>query len=82
MEYVHQCKQRMFVIIFLSILSNYNLPCLQYFTDYKLTYKSENGTQNVPSVYKEYFLSYLGFAAQVPNVLFNLLNIFFQFGYV
>lgn len=54
---------------------------LQYFTDYKLTLKHDNGT-HVPSIYKEYFLSYLGFAAQVPNVLFNLFNIFFQFGYV
>ncbi|XP_054167111.1 equilibrative nucleoside transporter 3-like [Oppia nitens] len=30
--------------------------------------------------YKEDFLSYLGVSAQVPNVLFNLLNIIFQFG--
>lgn len=51
----------------------------QYFTDYKLTIQLNNGTK-IESKYKEYFLSNLGIASQVPNVLFNILNIFFQFG--
>nr|XP_027198136.1 equilibrative nucleoside transporter 1-like isoform X2 [Dermatophagoides pteronyssinus] len=51
----------------------------EYFTDYKLTIHQENGTI-IESKYKEYFLSNLGIASQVPNVLFNIFNIFFQFG--
>ncbi|XP_047113314.1 equilibrative nucleoside transporter 1 isoform X1 [Schistocerca piceifrons] len=43
-----------------------------YFVDYKLG-KAYLGTE---SVYASNFLAYVGFAAQVPNLLFNWLNIF------
>lgn len=49
---------------------------LQYFVDYKL---SENYT-GVSSKYATNFMPYLGFAAQVPNVIFNWVNIFVQLG--
>lgn len=50
---------------------------LQYFVDYKL------GTEYTgeESKYGDNFLAYLGFAAQVPNVIFNWLNIFIQIGW-
>lgn len=47
-----------------------------YFVDYKL---SENYT-GVSSDYATTFMPYLGFAAQVPNVIFNWVNIFVQLG--
>ncbi|KAK9688366.1 Nucleoside transporter [Popillia japonica] len=48
-----------------------------YFTKYKL---DSNYTGHEDNVYKTSFLQYLGFAAQVPNVIFNWLNIFVQLG--
>lgn len=48
---------------------------LQYFTDYKLV--TEDGER---SAYAKNFLTYIGFAAQIPNVLFNWINIFVQLG--
>ncbi len=51
---------------------------LQYFVDYKL---GGNDTSAAP--YREYFLSFLGFTAQVPNVVLNGVNLFCQCrGYV
>ncbi|GLV32794.1 Equilibrative nucleoside transporter 2 [Carabus blaptoides fortunei] len=47
-----------------------------YFVDYKL---SENYT-GISSKYATNFMPYLGFAAQVPNVIFNWVNIFVQLG--
>jgi len=61
-----------------SKLYNSVVVVFQYFEDYKLSIKHDNGTS--PTVYKEYFLAYTGVAAQIPNVLFNLFNIFFHFG--
>lgn len=51
---------------------------LQYFADYKLGYEYVG----MVTIYSASFLQYLGFAAQVPNVVFNWLNIFVQFGLV
>lgn len=48
----------------------------QYFVDYKL-HEQYTG---VESAYRMNFLAYLGFASQVPNVLFNWLNIFWNLG--
>lgn len=50
---------------------------LQYFVVYKLgqEYTGQNLT------YAANFLQFLGFASQVPNVIFNWLNIFIQIGY-
>lgn len=50
--------------------------CSQYFVDYKL---GEEYT-GLKSNYAANFLAYLGFAAQIPNVLFNWLNIFIEVG--
>lgn len=47
----------------------------KYFTDYKLV--TEDGER---SAYAKNFLTYIGFAAQIPNVLFNWINIFVQLG--
>ena len=44
---------------------------LQYFVDYKL---AGNATDVVK--YRNYFLSFLGFAAQIPNLILNGLNVF------
>lgn len=47
----------------------------QYFVDYKL-----NVNETSTDEYRLHFLSYMGVAAQVPNVICNALNIFVQFG--
>ncbi|XP_063608530.1 equilibrative nucleoside transporter 3-like [Penaeus indicus] len=47
----------------------------KYFTDYKLV--TDDGER---STYAKNFLTYIGFAAQIPNVLFNWINIFVQLG--
>ena len=48
-----------------------SLVNLQYFVDYKL---AGNATDVVK--YRNYFLSFLGFAAQIPNLILNGLNVF------
>ncbi|XP_026473506.1 equilibrative nucleoside transporter 1 [Ctenocephalides felis] len=48
----------------------------EYFVSYKL---SEEYT-GITSMYVTSFLAYIGFAAQVPNILFNWLNVFVQIG--
>ena len=50
---------------------------LQYFVTYKLGADSpELGYYP----WATYFLQYIGFAAQVPNVIFNWINVFFKVG--
>ena len=46
---------------------------LQYFVDYKL---ATDYTKEASIPYATYFLQYIGFAAQVPNVIFNWINVF------
>ena len=68
------------LIAFLWIVDSWMITMpfhLQYFVDYKLS----TGYTGVESVYGDNFLAYLGFAAQVPNVVFNWLNIFIQIGW-
>lgn len=48
-----------------------------YFVDYKLSESYTNQT----SEYATNFLPYIGFASQIPNVLFNWLNIFVNLGW-
>ncbi|XP_053685402.1 equilibrative nucleoside transporter 1 isoform X1 [Sabethes cyaneus] len=55
---------------------NMFITAKSYFVDYKL---SQNYT-GVESEYGTYFLSYVGFASQIPNLLFNWLNIFMNLG--
>ncbi|CAG2174700.1 unnamed protein product [Oppiella nova] len=59
---------------------------VKYF-EYKLTIPVTNTSLSdtaaavkVEQTYRSDFLSYLGLAAQIPNVLFNVFNIIFQFG--
>lgn len=48
----------------------------QYFIDYKMS-KEYTG---IDSEYRTYFLSYMMIASQVPNLVFNWLNVFIQIG--
>lgn len=59
-----------------SAESFYLSNTLQYFIDYKL---SANYT-GVKSEYVANFMPYVGLASQVPNLLFNWLNIFMDLG--
>ncbi|XP_064095264.1 equilibrative nucleoside transporter 1-like [Macrobrachium nipponense] len=54
---------------------NMFITAKNYFVDYKLV-----GEDGEVSSYATNFLPYIGYAAQIPNVLFNWLNIFIQFG--
>ncbi|XP_076382029.1 equilibrative nucleoside transporter 1 isoform X1 [Megalopta genalis] len=55
---------------------NMFITAKKYFVDYKLS-KDYAG---IETDYDKNFLAYVGFAAQIPNVLFNWLNIFIQLG--
>ena len=48
----------------------------QYFVDYKL---GEDYT-NTSVQYAAHFMQYIGFAAQIPNLFFNWMNIFLNIG--
>lgn len=55
---------------------NMFITAKSYFVDFKLD-ESYTGTK---SEYATNFLAYVGFAAQIPNVFFNWINIFVQMG--
>ncbi|XP_032682773.1 equilibrative nucleoside transporter 1-like isoform X2 [Odontomachus brunneus] len=55
---------------------NMFITAKEYFVSYKLS-KDYTG---VETNYATNFLAYLGFSAQVPNLLFNWLNVFLQLG--
>ncbi|XP_014607218.1 PREDICTED: NADPH-dependent diflavin oxidoreductase 1-like [Polistes canadensis] len=46
--------------------------------DYFVNYKLSKEYTDIESNYSTHFLSYLGFASQIPNLLFNWLNIFMK----
>ncbi|XP_029165286.1 equilibrative nucleoside transporter 1-like isoform X1 [Nylanderia fulva] len=48
--------------------------------DYFVSYKLSKEYTDVDTNYATNFLAYLGFAAQIPNLLFNWLNVFLQLG--
>ncbi|XP_015920528.1 equilibrative nucleoside transporter 3 [Parasteatoda tepidariorum] len=54
---------------------NMFITARSYFVDFKLKVNDTASTEE----YREHFLSYLGVASQVPNVMCNALNIFVQF---
>ncbi|XP_035206962.1 equilibrative nucleoside transporter 3-like isoform X2 [Stegodyphus dumicola] len=56
---------------------NMFITASSYFVDFKLNI---NDTDGSTEEYRQHFLSYLGVASQVPNVICNALNIFVQFG--
>ncbi|RWS21757.1 equilibrative nucleoside transporter 1-like isoform X2, partial [Leptotrombidium deliense] len=51
---------------------------LNYFVDYKLNVTSSEGST---SAYREYFLSYVGVASKLPNVMFQAFNLATQNSY-
>ncbi|XP_066582107.1 NADPH-dependent diflavin oxidoreductase 1-like [Prorops nasuta] len=55
---------------------NMFITAKNYFVDYKLS----NEYTGIDTNYATNFLAYLGFAAQIPNLLFNWVNIFVQLG--
>ncbi|XP_014218272.1 equilibrative nucleoside transporter 1 isoform X2 [Copidosoma floridanum] len=77
-------KDRLNIILFIMLLHgigalmpwNMFITAKSYFVEYKL---SENYT-HVNSTYANNFLSSLGLGAQIPNVIFNWLNIFVTLG--
>lgn len=56
---------------------NMFITAKSYFVEFKL---NVNGTDESTEEYRDHFLSYIGVASQVPNVICNALNIFVQFG--
>ena len=63
--------------IILLIFTNANtVVFFQYFANYKLG-KEYTDT---PLPYATYFLNYVIFAAQVPNLVFNWINVFLNVG--
>ncbi|XP_054738796.1 equilibrative nucleoside transporter 1-like [Anastrepha obliqua] len=56
---------------------NMFITAKSYFVDYKLENDSNSTSA---SNYAANFLQYMGFAAQIPNVVFNWLNIFLNLG--
>ncbi|XP_011169324.1 equilibrative nucleoside transporter 1 isoform X1 [Solenopsis invicta] len=77
-------RDRLNLVFFILILHgigalipwNMFITAKNYFIEYKLS-KEYTG---IATNYNTNFLPYLGFAFQVPNLLFNWLNIFIQFG--
>lgn len=55
---------------------NMFITAKSYFVDFKLV--STDG--NMTSAYAMNFMQYIGFASQIPNLVFNWLNIFVQLG--
>ncbi|KAM7361547.1 equilibrative nucleoside transporter 2 isoform 2-T4 [Cochliomyia hominivorax] len=55
---------------------NMFITAKSYFVDFKLT----SNNSNVSSTYAGNFLQYIGFASQIPNLIFNWLNIFVHLG--
>ncbi|KAF2358936.1 Equilibrative nucleoside transporter [Trinorchestia longiramus] len=54
---------------------NMFITAYSYFIDYKLV-----DDEGAKTEYAKNFLSYVGYASQVPNVIFNWINIFVQLG--
>ena len=77
-------RDRLNIVFYIMVLHgigalmpwNMFITAKHYFVHYKLS-KTYTG---VDTNYGTYFLGYLGFAAQIPNLLFNWLNIFIQLG--
>lgn len=57
---------------------NMFITAKDYFVGYKLSESYTNSTATAE--YATNFLPYIGFASQIPNVLFNWLNIFVNLG--
>ncbi|KYN34592.1 Equilibrative nucleoside transporter 3 [Trachymyrmex septentrionalis] len=79
-------RDRLNLVFFILILHGIGalMPWNMFITakDYFVSYKLSKEYTGVDTNYAMNFLAYLSFASQVPNLLFNWLNIFLQFGYV
>ncbi|KAK6618746.1 hypothetical protein RUM43_013137 [Polyplax serrata] len=81
---MHPPKDRCQIVYFILLLHgigvlmpwNMFITARSYFVDYKLS-KDYTG---VSSEYGTYFLSYVGFASQIPNLAFSWLNVFIRIG--
>ncbi|XP_036141862.1 NADPH-dependent diflavin oxidoreductase 1-like [Monomorium pharaonis] len=77
-------RDRLNLVFFILILHGIGalMPWNMFITakDYFVNYKLSKEYTDIDSNYATNFLAYLGFASQVPNLLFNWLNIFLQFG--
>ncbi|KAI8116184.1 Equilibrative nucleoside transporter 1 [Lucilia cuprina] len=88
MDKINECikppKDRWKIVFFIFLLHglgtlmpwNMFITAKSYFVDFKLV--SNEG--NVTSVYANNFMQYMGFASQIPNLVFNWLNIFVHLG--
>ena len=69
-----------------ELLFYLSLLLVQYFVHYKLTPQVSKNNSNFTILddeareYREFFLAWLGLAAQIPNLLCNFFNIFCQAG--
>ncbi|XP_055378748.1 equilibrative nucleoside transporter 1 [Condylostylus longicornis] len=70
-----------FVLHGLGTLMPWNMfiTAKSYFVDFKLG-PEYTGMSGDNLEYAKYFMNYVGFAAQIPNLLFNWLNIFVKIG--
>lgn len=68
-----------FILHGLGTLMPWNMfiTAKSYFEDFKL---SDNYSATNASIYRDSFMQNMGFASQIPNVLFNWINIFMNFG--
>ncbi|KAG5331772.1 S29A3 protein, partial [Acromyrmex charruanus] len=77
-------RDRLNLVFFILILHGIGalMPWNMFITakDYFVSYKLSKEYTGVDTNYAMNFLAYLSFASQVPNLLFNWLNIFLQFG--
>ncbi|XP_037944695.1 equilibrative nucleoside transporter 1 [Teleopsis dalmanni] len=69
-----------FIIHGLGTLTPWNMfiTAKSYFVDYKLS--THNGTNTTHTVYASNFMQYISFASQIPNLIFNWLNVFVNLG--
>lgn len=77
-------KDKMKIVFFIFLIHglgtlmpwNMFITAKSYFVDFKLA--ANDG--NVSSTYATNFMQYIGFASQIPNLIFNWLNIFVHLG--
>ena len=75
-HHLNSLKIFSFLNIMLVFTNNNTVVFFQYFANYKLG-KEYTDT---PLPYATYFLNYVIFAAQVPNLVFNWINVFLNVG--
>ncbi|XP_067205556.1 NADPH-dependent diflavin oxidoreductase 1 isoform X4 [Linepithema humile] len=77
-------KDRLNIVFYILVLHGIGalMPWNMFITakDYFVSYKLSKEYTGIDTNYATNFLAYLGFASQVPNLIFNWLNVFLQFG--